>query len=45
VGRPLGAPDWVEALEVRLGVRLTPKKRGPPPGDASDGPLQEDLPL
>jgi hypothetical protein len=27
VGRPLGAPHWVAALEARLGVRLTPKKR------------------
>jgi putative transposase len=45
VGRPLGAADWVKALEAKLGVRLTPKKRGPPPRDAGDGPLQEDLPL
>jgi hypothetical protein len=45
VGRPLGAPDWVKALEAKVGVRLTPKKRGPPPRDAGDGPLQEDLSL
>jgi putative transposase len=32
VGRQLGAPHWVAALEARHGVRLlTPKKRGPPP--------------
>jgi putative transposase len=45
VGRPLGAANWVKALEAKLGVRLTPKKRGPPPRHAGDGRLQEDLPL
>jgi putative transposase len=45
VGRPLGAPHWIEALEARLGVRLTPKKRGPPPRDGGDRRLQEELTL
>lgn len=30
-GRPLGAEDWVEALEARTNRRLRPQKRGPKP--------------
>ena len=29
IGRPVGAADWVAALEARLGLPLTPQKRGP----------------
>lgn len=28
-GRPVGAEDWIKALETRLGLNLTPQKRGP----------------
>jgi putative transposase len=31
VGRPVGAEDWIKGLEARLGVPLTPQKRGPKP--------------
>jgi putative transposase len=31
IGRPLGAADWVAALEARLGRPLAPRKRGPKP--------------
>lgn len=33
VGRPVGAADWLEALEARTGRRLRPRKRGPKPGN------------
>jgi putative transposase len=45
VGRPVGATRWVKALEARLGVRLTPKKRGPPPRDGDDRPVRSELEL
>jgi putative transposase len=28
-GRPLGAPDWIAALEAQTGRALAPRKRGP----------------
>jgi putative transposase len=31
IGRPLGAPEWIAALERRLGRRLAPGKPGPKP--------------
>jgi putative transposase len=31
VGRPVGAEAWIKALEARLGVTLTPQKRGRKP--------------
>jgi putative transposase len=31
IGRPLGAPEWVAALERRLGRALAPGKPGPKP--------------
>jgi putative transposase len=31
VGRPLGAADWLAALERRLGRTLAPARRGPKP--------------
>ena len=31
-GRPVGAKDWLEALEARVGRRLAPHKRGRKPG-------------
>lgn len=30
-GRPLGAPDWIAALEAKTGRILAPQKRGPKP--------------
>jgi putative transposase len=30
-GRPLGAPDWIAALEAKTGRSLAPQKRGPKP--------------
>lgn len=30
-GRPVGGEEWIKTLEMRLGVRLTPAKRGPKP--------------
>lgn len=29
VGRPIGSPDWLTAMEVRTGRQLAPKQRGP----------------
>ena len=31
IGRPLGAPEWIAALERRLGRPLAPGKPGPKP--------------
>lgn len=31
IGRPLGSPDWIAALEERLHRPLAPRKRGPKP--------------
>ena len=31
IGRPLGAPEWIAALERRLGRGLAPGKPGPKP--------------
>jgi len=31
IGRPLGAPEWIAALERRLGRDLAPGKPGPKP--------------
>jgi putative transposase len=31
VGRPLGAPEWIAALERRLGRRLAPGERAQSP--------------
>jgi len=31
-GLPLGAPDWITAMEARTGARLTPQKPGRPKG-------------
>jgi putative transposase len=31
VGRPVGAEGWLKDPETRLGLRLTPQKRGPTP--------------
>ena len=31
IGRPLGAPEWIAALERQLGRRLAPGKPGPKP--------------
>jgi putative transposase len=35
-GRPLGSPEFVETLEVKLARALIPHKRGPKPGTAPD---------
>jgi putative transposase len=32
VGRPIGAPDWLTAMEARTGRQLAPKRRGPTKG-------------
>jgi putative transposase len=29
IGRPIGSPEWIEALERRTGRNLAPGKRGP----------------
>ena len=42
IGRPLGAPEWIAALERRLGRPLAPGKPGPKPrvdGDTRREPL------
>jgi putative transposase len=42
IGRPLGAPEWIAALERRLGRPLAPGKPGPKPrvdGDTGREPL------
>ena len=31
IGRPIGDPDWLEALEARTGRSLAPGRRGPKP--------------
>ena len=31
VGRPVGAPAWIAAMEARTGLALAPRKRGPAP--------------
>ncbi|MGB9650130.1 MAG: hypothetical protein WCB44_34225 [Stellaceae bacterium] len=31
IGRPLGAPEWIAALERQLGRRLAPGRPGPKP--------------
>jgi putative transposase len=36
-GRPVGAADWIEALEAQTGRRLAPARRGPKPRDGEDG--------
>ena len=43
IGRPLGAPDWIAALERQLGRALVPGKRGPKPRIQSDPSAQPDL--
>lgn len=37
VGRPVGAPDWIAAMEARTGLTLAPGKRGPNPGGEAGG--------
>jgi putative transposase len=43
IGRPLGAPEWIAALERQLGRRLAPGKPGPKP--RMDGNTKRQLPL
>ena len=43
IGRPLGAPEWIAALERRLGRRLAPGKPGPTP--RMDGDTKRQPPL
>ena len=43
IGRPLGAPEWIAALERQLGRRLAPGKPGPKPRMGGDTKRQ--LPL
>ena len=43
LGRPLGAPEWIAALERQLGRRLARGKPGPKPG--VDGDTKRQLPL
>ena len=43
IGRPLGAPEWIAALERRLGGRLARGKPGPKP--RMDGDTKRQLPL
>ena len=31
IGRPIGNPDWLEALEARTGRTLAPARHGPKP--------------
>jgi putative transposase len=31
VGRPVGSPEWIEAMEAKTGLKLKPAKRGPAP--------------
>lgn len=31
IGRPIGAPEWLEAMEKRTGLPLRPRKRCPKP--------------
>ena len=37
IGRPLGASEWIAALERRLGRPLRPRKRGPKPRSLRHG--------
>ena len=37
VGRPVGAEAWIKGLETRLGVTLSPQKRGPKPRGRAEG--------
>jgi putative transposase len=43
IGRPLGTPEWVAALERRLGRALAPGKPGPKP--RAQGYTGRELPL
>ena len=43
IGRPLGAPEWIAALEQLLGRRLAPGKPGRKPG--MDRDAERRLPL
>ena len=43
IGRPLEAPEWVAALERRLGRSLSPGKPGPKPREEED--TGRELPL
>jgi len=43
IGRPLGAPEWIAALERQLGRRLAPGKPGPKP--RMDRDTKRQLPL
>ena len=43
IGRPLGAPEWIAALERQLGRRLAPSKPGPKP--RMDGDTKRQSPL
>ena len=36
-GRPVGAAEWVAALEAEAGRKLAPAKRGPKPKQRADG--------
>ena len=31
IGRPVGSPEWLAAMEARTGMTLAPQKRGPKP--------------
>ena len=37
IGRPIGSPRWIEALERRTGRKLAPGKRGPAKRERSNG--------
>jgi hypothetical protein len=43
IGRPLEAPEWVAALERRLGRSLSPGEPGPKPREEED--TGRELPL
>jgi putative transposase len=34
IGRPIGSPQWLEAMEARTGLTLRPRKPGPKPRHA-----------
>jgi putative transposase len=40
IGRPLGSPDFVAAVEARLGRRLAPAKRGRRPKGGTDAAVE-----
>src|SRR5208337_2198232 len=44
IGRPLGAPEWIAALERRLGRPLAPGKPGPKPRVDRQPERQQPLP-